>query len=1415
VSREKEKPGVRGGRRWVRRGIVSIAVLAVLLTCGRWYVTRSAFIVARVAPEISRKLGGPATIGEARYVGNGRFLMKDVSLRAEHIDGPAGEIAHVEEARVRISMDALFRGDVQMVSVDLHGVTLRLSERLDDPNQFNVMSLRPQWSAGTDTTAPPILTLHDAVVHFGRHDDQDFYIADTRTMTGEFSPSAHLDNTYLFMLRDVISSADDAVEAVQVEGSWDLPRQSFTIGVDNMRLDERSYRSCPQQVQVWWDRMQLEGTVGATASWGQNDPLHIQLELLDTGVTVPFETAGFWGRFTDGASAASGGAPRLRVDSGTISLTPDRLELNELRGSIVGSDTASSFVGVPYVISGALKDLPALTWDAGEAWTADAIATCPFEMQVQTEEFRLDAQGESHAGVELPRRVTDALERFQLRRWSLSTSFRVWRDAPNIHDSAPIHTTGTAFISEAMGMFDQFRYPLTNLSAYLEWDENQLTIHNATGYGVDDCVIKVTGRIAPLGKDPEIILNVRAQDLPVDDQLREALSPGRRETLESLIDHAAEQSLRDNGLWTFADDESGSGPFDEEHPPTLAGIIDLDLLMHRAAGPFMPLALTGTVRLPWFGMLYDRFPYPFWIRDGELHFFDDRIVIGSPSAGVKVVTAYGGAGVLGGTILTRVDGESGRTVPDIDFRIANDHSGPLIHAAIPMTDDEIRLAGEQDLRWPGDVLSTSAELLMRIGLDGRLDYTGHIGVDRETQRGIFDFEINLSDAVATPTTVSTPVMKRSPIAWPDALSLTDVAGTFFITRDGVRLEGLRGVRGDGAVICSADISLGDDNAGTSVNVAFDGVPIEPYLLTMAPDSGRDRLQRLADMFQPTGTYDAEYHYESRSGEQLSTLEFAPSELHLAVGEREVTLVYRQGALALESGGLVFRDLEFDVNTGNLEAGTLAIHGAYTSGDDEVLELAGIWENARLESPLVEGVLQLTDRDALLNGYHAASPVGRVDATFEYRAAGAAGDASERDYRIDIHPQTISTNVRSSRIKATFDPATRVLVTPGAIELHDVVGRTDVGTFDLAGTMTFSDIARCALRFNFAGDLRAPTARAFLPIRANEVLDTIAFADAGRSELRDARLSFIVRDLDTAPTVDDTEFTSTLHLRDASFTTGIEFTEVAGRFDVRVLHEAGTTPSVRIDAAADHLRALGQQLTRAVGTLTLPADSIRMRLDELTANMHGGVLWVEGFAMLGERGAYEFRVETIGAEMEGIFRDSKRANNVEIDEDDTVPRGAVYADVTLGGAQGDLTTRRGRGVLRIVGGRVADVPIALQLAHLLQFTLPNEGHLDYAEVDFYIDGTIMMMERILLESSSGRNATMQVFGDGRLDLETYDLHAWLHARSGILVLRDLVGGITDSFFRIEVTGTLGNPVASLVPAGSTSREPRAAFPPDLN
>ncbi|MCA9296210.1 MAG: hypothetical protein KC983_06820, partial [Phycisphaerales bacterium] len=191
------------------------------------------------------------------------------------------------------------------------------------------------------------------------------------------------------------------------------------------------------------------------------------------------------------------------------------------------------------------------------------------------------------------------------------------------------------------------------------------------------------------------------------------------------------------------------------------------------------------------------------------------------------------------------------------------------------------------------------------------------------------------------------------------------------------------------------------------------------------------------------------------------------------------------------------------------------------------------------------------------------------------------------------------------------------------------------------------------------------------------------------------------------------------------------------------------------------------------------------------------------------------VETIGAEMEGIFRDSKRANNSEIADDDTVPNGAVYADVTLGGEQGDLTTRRGRGVLRIVGGRVADVPVALQLAHLLQFTLPNEGHLDYAEVDFFINGTIMTMERILLESSSGQNATMQVFGDGRLDLETYDLNAWLHARSGIMVLRDLVGGITDSFFRIEVTGTLGKPVANLVPAGSTSREQRVASPPELN
>jgi len=149
----------------------------------------------------------------------------------------------------------------------------------------------------------------------------------------------------------------------------------------------------------------------------------------------------------------------------------------------------------------------------------------------------------------------------------------------------------------------------------------------------------------------------------------------------------------------------------------------------------------------------------------------------------------------------------------------------------------------------------------------------------------------------------------------------------------------------------------------------------------------------------------------------------------------------------------------------------------------------------------------------------------------------------------------------------------------------------------------------------------------------------------------------------------------------------------------------------------------------------------------------------------------------------------------------VPSGAVYADVTIGGTRGDPAGRRGRGIVRIVGGRVASIPIALQLSQLLQFTIPSDGNLDYAGVDFFIDGDTMLMERILLESSSGNNALLQIFGTGELNLETFDLRAWLQARSGIAVIREIVGEISDSFFRIEVTGTLDKPVPRLIPAGS--------------
>jgi hypothetical protein len=116
------------------------------------------------------------------------------------------------------------------------------------------------------------------------------------------------------------------------------------------------------------------------------------------------------------------------------------------------------------------------------------------------------------------------------------------------------------------------------------------------------------------------------------------------------------------------------------------------------------------------------------------------------------------------------------------------------------------------------------------------------------------------------------------------------------------------------------------------------------------------------------------------------------------------------------------------------------------------------------------------------------------------------------------------------------------------------------------------------------------------------------------------------------------------------------------------------------------------------------------------------------------------------------------------------------------------------------GKFAKVLFSLRVMQVLQLTLPlQHDYFDFASLDFYLeDDRVVFDDEILLESGFGDIASLQLLGKGWMHAETFELNTRFRIRTGMLVLRDLAGGLSDGLFVIELTGPIFEPKVSIIP-----------------
>jgi hypothetical protein len=257
--------------------------------------------------------------------------------------------------------------------------------------------------------------------------------------------------------------------------------------------------------------------------------------------------------------------------------------------------------------------------------------------------------------------------------------------------------------------------------------------------------------------------------------------------------------------------------------------------------------------------------------------------------------------------------------------------------------------------------------------------------------------------------------------------------------------------------------------------------------------------------------------------------------------------------------------------------------------------------------------------------------------------------------------------------------------------------------------------------------------------------------------------------------------------------------VDGAFDLDVHYVPGQPLGLNILADVERATVMGQVLTNLHAPIALTDNGELVRISSLRADARDGVVSADVAAGVGERLDYETRIELVGVPLDGFARaPSETIVPAAATPDRPKPEGLVYASLSMSGLRALPDSRRGRGVVRVMHGKLAALPLTLQIMQVLQLTLPFTGGLDYADADMYLIGDRVVFERILFENSMGENAMLQLLGQGEMNFDTLELDLRFRPRSGVAGIRDIIGLIGDQLYEIELTGTLGEPMSRVIP-----------------
>ena len=1408
------------------------------------FLFRNPLLASIVRDQLERLTGGEVRVTGARFEGLAGVRIDAIELRAPGWPGAGGEVLLVEGLDASHRPTSLLAGEFGFDRISVDHVRVRIAEAMEDPTRLNVSALSPPPAPPSDpdeTPEDPRGLRGIGAIVIARLDIETGVSGPTGEWIGDgggsfqalVEPLDVAGRSHEFQLA---SLEHDRTVAI-AKGILDTRSGGFELRTDDIELQQGTLLALSTNARAVVEAMDIQGVIReAGVRWRPGDTPTARLRVDDLSFMAPPDEdfAAQWVRFHHGLiQPGTPPFPRLRLARGLIELDGDLLSISgeggrltrdvapeSLPSTTLAAEFRARLAAPPRPDGGGLAD-----------WGRSLLESMPFELEIGIDRF-VRTPEQSDAPVDLPLPVAEALELLIARSWDLVATARIARgevdgDGEVVPD-APITSSARLEITDAQGMYREFRYPLHAVRALIDVDDDQVRVRSLEGLGPSGAVVGLRGTIDGLGDDAGVDLRLVSDDITLDDDLLHALPETTERGLRNLFDATAASRLRAAGLLpdraaieavvttlptleaelaaaTASGDrtearrlgarieqirtQAANGPFE------IGGRGAIDLRIHRPRVLGYPVAVEGPIELRRVGGVFSRFPYPLFVERGRILLEDLAVVLEEP--GLQVATVAGGRGRIAGRVDLPRDGEGGRDVlPDLHLWVDGDALSPLLFAAIPPA-IEGRPSADTIPGWPGEVRAEAVGPIIDMGLAGTVDFDVHIGTD-DAGNTRFDVRGLLRDGTATPLETASREVADAGLVWPADFTLDDVQAALEVHDDGLELTSFSGRRGSGTVHARATY---DFTSETGRGIArLRDLEIENYLLDLIPGESVDDARRLWNRWRPTGRFHADLHWTRRGGRSELDLEAEPlwAEIDTAIGRTRV--VAERGRLVFGDDLIRIDDLAVSFGPDGRDDGALRLAGDYGYGSaGGVNHLVGMLDDGRFEAPAVDEVLRLVVGDAFADWWRGRAPQGRFRGRFDLVTGG------ETTIDAELRPSSFSL---LSRID---DPASRGggrILGDGTVRIDD--RRVAIGPLDLLADngsrigieVRVDDVERpeVAARFRIALPSTETPEAGFLPPPFSSFLA----ADDLTATAIDATGELVARFGDDAdgtvpmdPDVPDYyRSEGTLDFEAMRWMLG--GVEIASGRPARPIHLEldavdGVPSWFDLSATLPAVRVAGR-----------PIRDIELRgeLASERSSMPGAIRIVSTDGRLDDGSV---RLDALVEPDSGRYRIDLGVADVPLDAvasstptsaprprgEDRLP-GRLDARVRVEGDPDDPATRVGRGRIELRDARLADGG-ALALLQIGQLMPPIADELATATAELWIDGSMVRLEDVRLEAE-----TIRLDGGGTMRLDDWAWSIRLVPRGSLPAIADLVSAISGTLGALDISGTPDDPVVTFTP-----------------